>query len=84
VLAGDSAEWIVERPTVNGNLASLTDYAVAYMDDGFAQWAGGGQTGLSDSGTGTSVTMTGGGNAALSVPTIETAQLTKFDWKKAN
>jgi Peptidase A4 family len=72
-LVGNSAEWIVERPTVNGALTSLADYKVDYFDEGIA--------GLSDVfqivtlGSGTPTTMTGGGSAKLSVPTLETAQL---------
>ncbi len=82
-LVGNSAEWIVERPTVNGSLASLTDYKVGYFDEGIA--------GLSDApfgivtlGSGATVTMTGNNNASLSVPTLETGQLMKVDWLKAN
>jgi hypothetical protein len=81
-LVGNSAEWIVERPTVNGALASLSDYKVDYFDEGIA--------GLSDVfqivtlGSGTAVTMTGNNNAPLSVPTLETDQLMKVNWLKAN
>jgi len=35
-------------------------------------------------GSGTAVTMTGNNNASLSVPTLETSQLMKVDWLKAN
>ena len=81
-LVGNSAEWIVERPTVNGALASLSDYKVDYFDEGIA--------GLSDVfqivtlGSGTAVTMTGNNNASLSVPTLETDQLMKVNWLKAS
>jgi hypothetical protein len=81
-LVGNSAEWIVERPTVNGSITSLADYKVEYFDEGIA--------GLSDVfrivtlGSGTPVTMTGNNNAPLSVPTLETDQLMKVNWLKAN
>ena len=29
---GNSAEWIVERPTINGSVASLTDTKAVYFD----------------------------------------------------
>jgi hypothetical protein len=81
-LVGNSAEWIVERPTVNGSLANLSDYKVDYFDEGIA--------GASDIfrivtlGSGTAVTMTGNNSAPLSVPTLETDQLMKVNWLKAN
>jgi len=81
-LVGNSAEWIVERPSVNGAITSLADYKVEYFDEGIA--------GLSDVfrivtlGSGTPVTMTGNNNAPLSVPTIETDQLMKVNWLKSN
>jgi hypothetical protein len=83
-LVGNSAEWIVERPTVNGAVASLTDYDVVYFDTGIAGWTGGNSIGIVTLGSGTAITMTGGNNASLSVPTLETSQLMKLDWKKAN
>jgi hypothetical protein len=48
-LAGNCAEWIVERPTAA-----------------------------------TTVTMTGGGGASLSVPTIENSHLMKVTWLRAS
>ncbi len=83
-LAGNSAEWIVERPSVNGSITNLTDYTVVYFDDGVAGWSGGNNFGIVTLGSGTAVTMTGNNNASLSVPTLETGQLMKLDWRKAN
>ncbi len=83
-LAGNSGEWIVERPTVNGAVASLTDYDVVYFDEGVAGWSGGNNFGIVTLSAGTPVTMTGNNNASLSVPTLETSQLMKLDWRKAN
>jgi hypothetical protein len=82
-LVGNSAEWIVERPTVNGSLASLTDYKVCYFDEGIAGLSGAPFT-IITLGSGAAVTMTGNNNASLSVPTLETSQLMKVDWLKAN
>jgi len=36
VFNGHQAEWIMERPTVNGSLATLTDYATAEVTDAWA------------------------------------------------
>lgn len=82
-LVGNSAEWIVERPTVNGSLASLTDYKVVYFDEGISGLSGA-PFGIVTLGSGATVTMTGNNNASLSVPTLETGQLMKVDWLKAN
>jgi len=81
-LVGNSAEWIVERPTVNGVLTSLADYKVDYFDEGIAGLSGVFQ--IVTLGSGTPVTMTGNNNAPLSVPTFETDQLMKMNWLKAN
>ena len=83
-LAGNCAEWIVERPTVGGSTASLTDYDVEYFDECQAGWVGGGSIGLDDLSAATSVTMTGGGGASLSVPTIENSHLMKVTWLRAS
>jgi hypothetical protein len=80
---GNSAEWIVERPTVNGSIARLTDYKVVYFDEGIAGLTGSPFT-IIDLGSGTPVTMTGNNNASLSIPTLETSQLMKVDWLKAS
>ncbi|MEO6799736.1 MAG: G1 family glutamic endopeptidase [Rhodanobacter sp.] len=82
-LRGNSAEWIVERPTINGNVASLSDTKVVYFDEGIAGLAGTPFT-LTNLGAGTAVTMTGNGNASLSVPAIETSELMKVNWLKAS
>ena len=82
-LVGNSAEWIVERPTVNGSLTNLTDTKAVYFDEGIAGLAGTPFT-IVDLGSGTAVTMTGNNNASLSVPTLETSRLMKVNWLKAN
>jgi hypothetical protein len=35
-LLGNSAEWIVERPSVGGSLATLTNYISDYFSDAYA------------------------------------------------
>jgi hypothetical protein len=82
-LAGNSAEWVVERPTVNGSVASLTDYDIVYFDECLAGWSGGGSIGVDDLTSATAVTMIGSGAAEMSVPTIENSHLLKATWKKA-
>jgi hypothetical protein len=82
-LTGNSAEWIVERPTINGSVAQLSDTAAVYFDEGIAGLAGAPFT-IVDLGSGMPVTMTGSGNASLSVPTFETSQLMKVNWSKAS
>jgi hypothetical protein len=82
-LVGNSAEWIVERPTVNGSVASLADYKVDYFDEGIAGLSGA-PFQIITLGSGMAVTMTGNNNASLSVPTLETDQLMKVNWLKAN
>ena len=82
-LVGNSAEWIVERPTINGSVASLTDTKAVYFDEGIAGLTGAPFT-VVNLGSGTAVTMTGNNNASLSVPTLETSQLMKVNWLKAN
>lgn len=84
-LVGNCAEWIVERPSVGGSISSLADYDVVYFDEGIAGYSTGTSGSSSiDLGAGTFLTMTGNGNASLSVPTDETATLMKMTWEKAN
>ena len=83
-LTGNVAEWVVERPSIGGNVAALTDYDIVYFDDCLAGWSGGGKVGVDNLATATSITMTGAGGAALSVPTIENDHLMKVTWKKSS
>lgn len=83
VLNGNSAEWIVERPSVNGAITSLSDYKTVYFDEAVAGLAGAPFT-IITSGSGIPVTMTGNNNTPLSSPILETSQLMKVDWLKAS
>jgi len=79
-LTGNVAEWIVERPTVGGSVASLTDYAACYFDECIA-----GGSGRIDNLAGASlITMTGSGGAALSEPTKENDNVVKVNWRKSS
>jgi hypothetical protein len=88
-LVGNCAEWIVERPSVNGSLSELANYGLVYFDEGYASFATGApgsnqnSTGI-DLGAGTFLTMVGNNNASLSVPTDESATSMEVDWEGAN
>ena len=79
-LTGNVAEWIVERPTVGGSVANLTDYAACYFDECIA-----GGSGRVDNLSGASlITMTGTGGATLSSPTKENDNVVKLNWRKSS
>lgn len=79
-LTGNVAEWIVERPTVNGSVASLTDYAACYFDECIA----GGSLNIDNLAAASLITMTGSGNADLSEPTRENDSVVKLNWRKSS
>lgn len=79
-LTGNVAEWIVERPTVNGSVASLTDYAACYFDECLA----GGSLSIDNLAAASLITMTGSGNAHLSEPVKENDSVVKVNWRKAS
>jgi hypothetical protein len=79
-LTGNVAEWIVERPTVNGSVANLTDYAACYFDECIA-----GGAGRVDNLNGASlVTMTDAGGATLSEPVQENDSVLKVNWRNSS
>lgn len=79
-LVGNVAEWIVERPTVGGKVANLTDYAACYFDECIT-----GGSGRVDNLAGASlVTMTGTGGAHLSEPVKENDRVVKLNWRKSS
>ena len=79
-LIGNVAEWIVERPSINGSVASLTDYAACYFDECIA----GGSANIDNLAGASLVTMTGGGGATLSEPAQENDHLVKVNWRKSS
>jgi hypothetical protein len=70
-LAGNSAEWIVEAPTVNGSQSALADYGEVFFSVCDAYTVGGVTV---EGGTGNNINMTAGGSdvsdAILVTPTI--------------
>lgn len=79
-LTGNVAEWIVERPTVGGSVANLTDYVACYFDECIA-----GGAGNIDNLSGASlITMTGTGGATLSEPAQENDHVVKLNWRKSS
>jgi len=90
-LVGNSAEWVVERPTLlaTNSLPSLADYGAIFIDEGQAYYATGAPGSTQneteiDLGSGTFVTMTGNNNASLSVPTDESAKAMEVNWEAAS
>lgn len=83
-LQGNSAEWVVERPSVNGQATSLTDYDVVYFDECLAGWSGRGTIGVDDLSGATPITMTDGSGTTLSEPTVENNHVLKLTWRAAN
>jgi hypothetical protein len=79
-LSGNVAEWIVERPSVGGTVANLTDYAACYFDECIA----GGSLNIDNLAGASLVTMTGTGGATLSEPTQENDHLVKVNWRKSS
>jgi hypothetical protein len=79
-LNGNVAEWIVERPTVNGSVANLTDYAACYFDECLA----GGSLNVDNLTNASLITMTGAGGASLSEPTKENDHVLKVTWRKSS
>jgi hypothetical protein len=79
-LAGNVAEWIVERPSINGSVAALTDYAACYFDECLA----GGSLRVDNLSGASLITMTGGGGATLSEPTQENDRVVKVNWRKSS
>ncbi len=82
-LAGNTAEWIVERPLINGAMAKLADYKTVYFDEGIAGLSGG-PFEIVTLGSGSPVTMIDDNGESLSVPTFETSQLMKLNWLKSS
>jgi len=80
---GNSAEWIMERPTVNGSLPDLSNYSAATMFNAFASRFTALPTEVNSSGNINSlnVTMVNANNQILSevVPTSDTSMT--FQWK---
>jgi Peptidase A4 family len=85
-LVGNSAEWIVERPTAlaTDSLSSLADYGMVYFDESDSFRTGTSGSAKVDLGSGTFLTMVDNNNTPLSVPTDESATSMEVNWEKAN
>jgi hypothetical protein len=71
-LVGNSAEWIVEAPTVGGSLASLTNYISDYFSNCYAEtWAGSAYYPGSTGATLLDMSTNGASSGVISFPTIE-------------
>jgi hypothetical protein len=79
-LTGNVAEWIVERPTVGGSVANLTDYAACYFDECIT----GGSLNFDNLANASLITMTGTGGAMLSEPVKENDHVVKVNWRKSS
>ena len=72
-LKGNCAEWVVEAPTVGGNLAKLARYGEVYFDNANAETSA---NALVTGGSGNTISMTGAGKT-ISTPKVETPTLVK-------
>jgi hypothetical protein len=76
-LMGNSAEWIVEAPTVNGGQSALARYGDVYFDECIA---GTSQHALLFGGQGNQVFMVDGGGTTISTPTFETDRVVRLQY----
>lgn len=79
---GHTAEWIMERPTVNGTITSLANYGTAQMTDSWACDFSYG-THYFGSDTSTQLTMMNGTDELSSVAPVTTRAMT-FTWHNNN
>jgi hypothetical protein len=68
VFTGSSAEWIMERPTIDGALPDLSNYGVAMMFNAWAQRSDG--TVMNPSGNPSSLQMTMTNNAGATLSSV--------------
>ncbi len=81
-LIGNCAEWVVERPSVNGSLSSLAEYGNVYFDGAYATAYGPNNVNQITAypNSGTLLDMINSAGTTLSNPTQETAQLIKLTY----
>jgi len=77
---GSSAEWIMERPTINGALPDLSDYNAATMFNAWAQRADGTEVASSGNPNSVRITMTDDLGVILSTVTAVTDSSMAFYW----
>jgi hypothetical protein len=82
VFNGHQAEWVMERPTVNGSLSSLADYYAAQIFDAWAyDFADNAHYYTSD--TSTNITMYNGNDELSSVAPVNSMTM-QFTWHNYN
>ena len=74
---GNSAEWIVEAPTVGGNQAALADYGATFFDQSYAYTV---KKIQENAGAGNTINMVNSANAVISVGLIEAPQVLKVSF----
>jgi hypothetical protein len=85
-LAGDSVEWIVERPGYGSHRTLLPNYVERYLDEcitGYISKYDGSQ-GLDNLANALWITMTNENNDVLSSPSIENDALLNVSWRKSS
>jgi Peptidase A4 family len=78
-VGGSEAEWIMERPTVNGRLADLADYGSARMSNAVARKVAGGYVGYQGA-TNEQITMFNGNDILSTVSAIDAVTM-QFKWQ---
>jgi Peptidase A4 family len=78
-VGGSEAEWIMERPTVNGGLADLADYGSARMSNAVARKVAGGYVGYQGA-TNEQITMFNGNDILSTVSAIDAVTM-QFKWQ---
>jgi hypothetical protein len=78
-LVGNTAEWILERPGINGSTAQLPDFGEVYFDSAIASNS---TNTAVDAGTGIALNMVENG-ATVATTTVETPTLVKVTYTAA-
>lgn len=79
-LVGNTAEWVVERPTINGSYATLAVYASDYFSNCYADTYSGVEY-TPGSASAQLVTMLANNSAPTSYPTLLGANAIQFQWE---
>ena len=78
-MGGSEAEWIMERPTVNGSLAELANYGSARMSNAYARRVAGGYVGYQGS-TNEQITMFNNTDILSTVSAVDSTTM-QFNWQ---
>ena len=77
-VAGAAAEWVMERPTVNGSLPDLADYGMAQLTDAVARTVAGGYISYQGAAN-EQITMSNGADVLSAVSAVNSATM-QFKW----